>query len=80
MIRARRFSRWVMDTIRIVNEERNEKAMWEMWLYKVQSDISYGDFRDQLKNTKAEKPTKSELKKYVKDSKKMLSGFVPNEQ
>ena len=71
MIQTGRFAEFVLEFI----ELENEKQLWEFYLHKVY-DKSFEDFKRSLRPVR--KPTQTDIKTTVNDSKSILDGFIPN--
>ena len=76
MISTGRFTEFVFNFVKAANEEKEEKTIWECWLYKVH-DKTLKEFRDELKQRTYESaaPTKMDLNETVKASFQMLESF-----
>lgn len=75
MIEAGRFSEFVYALVGIVNDENEEKSMWEFFLHKV-FDKSYYEFVEETKQTgKQQEPVDFEAA--IKESYEILRDFVP---
>ena len=79
MIRTRRLTEFVQETMKIRNEELIDKTRWEYWLHKV-FDMSFDDYMSRLggnKETEEVLPAEA-LEATVKDSIGILKGFCPS--
>lgn len=79
MIRTRRLTEFVQETMKIRNEELIDKTRWEFWLHKV-FDMSFDDYLSRLggnKETEEVLPAEA-LEATVKDSIGILKGFCPS--
>lgn len=76
MISTGRFTEFVYSFVKASNEEKEEKTIWECWLYKVH-DKSLKEFKEELKlkTTESAAPTQFDIQETVKVSFKMLEGF-----
>ena len=79
MIRTRRFEEFVLELVRMHNEEMEDKTLWEIWLHRI-FDKGFDEFKKSL-GSKKEKaaPTQEEVKSIAMDSRNILAGFVPDE-
>lgn len=51
-IEQNRFDEFITDIFRIVNEENEEKTMWEYYLHRlITSDMSYSDFKNYINDS-----------------------------
>jgi hypothetical protein len=79
MIRTRRLTEFIQETMKIRNEELIDKTRWEFWLHKV-FDMSFDDYLSRLggnKETEEVLPAEA-LEATVKDSIGILKGFCPS--
>jgi hypothetical protein len=79
MIRTRRLTEFVQETMKIRNEELIDKTRWEFWLHKV-FDMSFDDYMSRVggnKETEEVLPAEA-LEATVKDSIGILKGFCPS--
>ena len=79
MIRAGRLTEFVDSFVDTYNEEQEEKAVWEIWLHRI-FDKSYSEFKSSLSGNEKAAPTQEDIAGTVRDSKRILSGFVPDER
>lgn len=71
MLETNRFLEFVLEILNIENEE----TVWEFFLHKVY-DKSFDEFKQSLEGTKPVQ--KEQIETTVKDSKSILTGFIPN--
>ena len=79
MIRTRRLTEFIQETMKIRNEELIDKTRWEFWLHKV-FDMSFDEYLSRLggnKETEEVLPAEA-LEATVKDSIGILKGFCPS--
>ena len=79
MIRTRRLTEFIKETMKIRNEELIDKTRWEFWLHKV-FDMSFDDYMSRVggnKETEEVLPAEA-LEATVKDSIGILKGFCPS--
>ena len=79
MIRTRRLTEFINETLKIRNEEMIDKTRWEFWLHRV-FDMSFEDYLSRhggSKETEEVLPTEA-LEATVKDSIGILKGFCPS--
>lgn len=77
MIQTGRFSEFVSEFIRTVNEEIEDQTSWEFYLNKVQ-DGSYKDFKDELEtNRQNQNISKHDIESTVQQSINILNNFNP---
>ena len=74
-INTNSFSGFVSEFVGILNEENEDKALWEFYLHRV-FEKSYSDFISTIKTKKQpEKPVDFEAA--INESVNILNGFVP---
>lgn len=76
MIRARRFTEFVQEVMRIHNKEMIEQARWEFWLHKV-IDMSFSEYLSQVEGTE-EVLSEDVMEETVKESMGIIDGFCPS--
>lgn len=79
MIRTRRLTEFIQETMKIRNEELIDKTRWEFWLHKV-FDMSFDDYMSRVggnKETEEVLPAEA-LEATVRDSIGILKGFCPS--
>lgn len=76
MLDTGRLSRFVSEIIKTVNEELEEKTLWEFWLHK-DWERSWADFRKSLNDKSNAAPTQQETLDIVKESMSMMASFCP---
>lgn len=77
MLMTGRLSRFVSEIIKIVNEEMEEKTLWEFWLHK-DWERSWSEFRKSLNDKQNNAaPTQQESLDIVKESMSMMASFCP---
>lgn len=80
MIRTGRLTEFVDEFVEIHNEEMTDETTWAIWLHKT-IEMSYPEFRQSLgidDHTAAAPPPQEVVQSTVAESKRILSGFVPN--
>lgn len=81
MIRSRRFTFFVDESIKIKHEEEREQLAQEIWVH-ARPDLSYADVLAMIDGTKPEpeepKISKEELTATIMTSKGILDSFCPN--
>ena len=75
MIKTGRLSEFVDEFLMIYNEEHEEKVAYEVWLHRV-PDKSFSDFMQEVNSSKTAAPTQHDLESTVRESQKLLAGFV----
>lgn len=76
MIRSRRLNEFVIQFMKLRNQDVEEKTVWEMWLHKV-FDMTFAEFNSSLNRTEEpEQQTDEELADIVRNSWNMLDNFV----
>lgn len=81
LLLTRRFSEWVDEFMKITNEEKDEKSLWDYFMHKVfADDMSFDDFRESVKtDTKNRTMSKQTIEATVKESMNILNNFNPTE-
>lgn len=78
MIRTGRFAEFVRELLGIYQEEREDRAIWELWLHKV-TDMEFKDFVAAAKqhNTSSsdEPSSRADIEETIKDSWEILDNF-----
>jgi hypothetical protein len=80
MLETGRLEGFVSEIIKTVNEELEEKTLWEYWLHKVWN-MDWPDYyasRNDKSSTTEAAPPEEELKDTVSFSAQMLMGFCPD--
>jgi hypothetical protein len=73
-----RFDEFVVELARTVNEEKEEETTWEFYLHKVNSEVSYKEFVEELENDKQNQNMSEEEKaETVKMAMNILNNFNP---
>lgn len=79
MIHSGRFCDFVIEFIKAINEDNEEKSSWEFYLHKVQEG-SYKEFVDEMENDKNnQNMTEEEKESIVRKSLQILNNFNPIE-
>ena len=79
MIRTRRLEEFVIELVRMHNEEMEDKTLWDIWLHRI-FDKGFDEFKKSLGGANQEAaPTPEEIKSIATDSRHILAGFVPDE-
>ena len=76
MLMTGRLSRFVSEMIKTVNEEMEEKTLWEFWLHK-DWERSWSEFRKSLNDKPHAAPTQKETLDIVKESMDIMASFRP---
>ena len=76
MLITGRLYRFVSEIIKTVNEELEEKALWEFWLHK-DWERSWPEFRKSLNDKTNAAPTQQETLDIVKESMDIMASFRP---
>lgn len=77
MIQTGQFADFVIDFIKTVNEETNERSMWEFFLHKV-NEGSFADFKAEAENnSKNQNMSEEFIETTVSHSLKILNNFNP---
>ena len=73
-----RFDEFVVELVNTVNEEKEESTRWEFYLHKVNSEVTYQDFVEELENDKQnQNMTDEEKAETVKMAMNILNNFSP---
>ena len=79
MIQTGRFDEFVVEFIKTVNDELEEKTTWEIYLHKV-NEGSYKDFVDEIENDKKnQNMTEDDKESILQKSLGILNNFNPIE-
>ena len=79
MIRSCRFDEFVAKFVRTINEEREEKANWDVWLHKIYEG-TYQEFLEGIENSKHDRTmTEDTILETVQYSMNILNNFSPDE-
>lgn len=79
MIRSCRFNEFVAQFVKTINEEKEEKANWDVWLHKVYEG-TYQDFLEGIKTSKDnQNMTEETILETVQYSMNILNNFSPDE-
>ena len=76
MLMAGRLYRFVSEIVKTVNEELEEKALWEFWLHK-DWERSWPEFRKSLNDKPNAAPTQQEALDIVNESMNIMASFRP---
>ena len=76
MIRARRFTEFVQEVMRIRNQEMVDQARWEFWLHKV-FEMTVEEYLAKIDGTD-EVVSVDVMEATVKDSMGIINGFCPS--
>lgn len=80
MFETGQLNRFVSEMIKVINEERDEKTLWEYWLHK-DWERSWSEFRKALNDKPKAAPTQKETEEIVKESQSILASFrLPNSE
>ena len=73
------FSEFVIEFIKNINEEENDKKLWDLYMFSFSfQEKSFSDFKKAFEKPKIEKINKHDLEATIKDSFKILSEFNPS--
>lgn len=79
MIQAGRFDEFVIDFIKAVNLELEEKYDWEFFLHKIY-DKSYKEFKEEIKtNQQNQEMSERNIEATIQHSMNILNNFNPDE-
>lgn len=80
MIECGRFSEFVSEIVKIINEEQENDAVWQYYLHHPMIEISFAEFKRRIgfDNTDPEE-NECNLETTVRKSKNILDGFVPDD-
>ena len=79
MIQTGRFDEFVVEFLKTVSDEREEKTMWEIYLHKIHEG-SYKDFVDEIENDKKnQNMTEDDKESILQNSLSILNNFNPIE-
>lgn len=76
MLTAGQLYRFVSEIVKTVNEELEEKALWEFWLHK-DWERSWTEFRKSLNDKHNAAPTQQETLDIVNESMNIMASFRP---
>lgn len=77
MIKARRFTEFVQEVMKIRNQEMIDQARWEFWLHRI-FDMSFDQYVAKLDGTETDEVIPDEvLEATIKDSMGIINGFCP---
>lgn len=80
MMLAGRFNEFVVDFVKTVNEEHEQEMMWDFYLHKVGTDISFNEFVEGVKmDTKNQSMTAEDKASTVNMAMDILNNFIPTE-
>jgi hypothetical protein len=80
MIKTGRFSEFVENLVKTVNEELEEKTQWEFWLHKVW-DGTYEKFKEEIQNNKENLfMSKRTIETTIQNSMDILKNFNPQKE
>lgn len=75
MIQTERLAEFVVEFMKSDNEQR----AWDFYLHKI-FDKSFDEFKDSLSSSENVTPPEAKVETTVKDSKNILSNFIPTEK
>ena len=79
MIQTGRFSDFVDSFVETTNKEKDEEAMWEVYLHKV-FDKSYAEFKEQIQVDRDNASmSDSDIETTIKNSMNILGNFNPEQ-
>lgn len=76
MLQVGQFNEFIIEFIRIRNEERDEQTAWEFYLHRV-FDKSFNEFMAETATTPEPEVTESNIEATVKHSYEMMENFHP---
>ena len=76
MLMTGQLYRFVSEIIKTVNEEMEEKTLWEFWLHK-DWERSWPEFRKSLNDKSHAAPTQKETLDIVNESMSIMASFRP---
>lgn len=77
MIKTGRFSEFVFDLVKTINEEKEDKSAWEFYLHRV-FEGSFEEFKQEIKTNKANSNlSKRTIETTVQHSMNILNNFNP---
>lgn len=76
MLQMGRLNDFVLEAVRLHNEEQKEEILWNVWLHRV-FDKSYSDFVSAANGTSAQELSQDEIARIVNETKSMLAHFSP---
>ena len=80
MIQTGRFSEFVENLVKTVNNELEEKKQWDFWLHKVW-DGTYEEFQDEIQNNKKNlSMSKRTIETTIQNSMDILKNFNPQKE
>ena len=81
LLLTQRFSEWVDEFLKITNEEKDEKSLWDYFMHKVfADDMSFEDFRESVKqDQKNRSMSKQTIETTVTESLNILNNYKPAE-
>ena len=77
MIKTGQFYDFMLEMIKTINEENENKTYWEFWLHKVY-DMTFAEFLNSIQTNKAptnEPSSRAEMEQTVRHSFEMLNNF-----
>ena len=79
MIQAGRFFDFVVYLVKMINQEKEEKMDWELWLHKVW-DKSFDEFKTEIETDTANRNMSAEtIETTVQESLDILKNFTPQQ-
>ena len=79
MIQTGRFSEFVTDFVKTINEEKEEQNTWDFFLHRVW-DKSFSDFKKEIEiNKQNQNLSKGTIETTIQHSMKILNNFHPDE-
>ena len=78
MLQTGRFTEFVESLVNTVNEEKEEKHLWEFYLSRPMIEGSYQEFKEEIKNNNSNASlSANDIETTVKDSMNILKNFNP---
>lgn len=80
MIETGRFSEFVVDFVKTINQEKEDDLDWQFFLHKVW-EKGFQEFKDEIKTNKDNQSmSKKTIEATVKDSMNILKNFTPTKE
>ena len=80
MMQSGRFDEFVVEFVTTINEEKEDKSLWEFYLHKVDSAISYKDFVEEVEtDNKNQQMSEQDKASTVNMAMDILNNFIPTE-
>ena len=80
MMQSGRFDEFVVEFVSTINKEKEDESLWEFYLHKVSSEISFKDFVEEIEtDTKNQNMTEQDKASTVNMAMDILNNFIPSE-